>query len=117
MTALALTNLITQTAQKTVRYATLTAQFGDGYMQRAVDGINDKQESWSIIYDNLNQTNRDALWVFIEQVKMSAVIEWTAPGDLTEKKWIIDPSADISEQAKAGSIYTVGFTLKRVFDL
>ena len=117
MTALALTNLITQSAAKTAKYTTITAQFGDGYMQRAVDGINDKQETWSISYDNLNLTNRNLLWLFIEQVKMTGVIEWTAPGDLLEKKWVIDPEGTISEQAKAGAIYTVNFSLKRVFDL
>jgi phage-related protein len=117
MTALPLTQFIIQSAQKSVNYATLVAQFGDGYMQRAGDGINKKQEMWSITYDNMNQTERDILWIFIESVQMSDVIEWTAPGDLAEKKWIIDPETKITEQAKAGAIYTVGFTLQRVFDL
>lgn len=117
MTALPLTTYITQTAQKTVKFSTITAQFGDGYMQRAGDGINKKQEMWSITYDNLDQTQRNILWVFIEIVQQTAVIEWTAPGDLTEKNWVIDPETDINEQAKAGAIYSVRFTLKRVFDL
>lgn len=117
MTALPLTTYITQTAQKTVKFSTITAQFGDGYMQRAGDGINKKQEMWTITYDNLDQTQRNILWVFIEIVQQTAVIEWTAPGDLTEKNWVIDPETDIGEQAKAGAIYTVRFTLKRVFDL
>lgn len=117
MTALPLTNLITQSSAKTVTFKTITAQFGGGYMQRADDGINDKREMWIIQYDNLNQTDRDTLWVFIDIVKTSKIIEWTAPGDLVEKKWIIDPENTISEQAKAGSIYTVSFTLRRMFDL
>lgn len=117
MTALPLTNFIVQTSAKSVQFATLVAQFGDGYMQRAGDGINDKQEKWDIMYDNLTQANRDSLWVFIDQVKMFDVIEWTAPGDLAEKKWIIDPETDIREQALAGAIYSVAFTLRRNFDL
>ena len=117
MTALPLTNLIIQTSQKTVKFTTITAQFGDGYLQRAGDGINQKKDMWSITYDNLDQTERDTLWVFIDLVQMSDVIEWQAPGDLVEKKWIIDPETEITEQAKAGAIYTVRFTLKRVFDL
>jgi phage-related protein len=116
MTALPLTDKIIQTAQKTVRFTTITAQFGDGYMLRATDGINSKQEDWSITYDNLEQTERDLIWVFIDLVKQADVIEWTAPGDLTEKNWIIDPESDVTEQAKTGDIYTIGFTLKRVFD-
>ena len=117
MTELPLTNLIIQTAQKQVNFSTIVSQFGDGYMQRAGDGINKEQELWSVTWDNLTQTNRDTIWTFIDQVQMSEVIEWTAPGDLDEKKWIIDPESKITEQAKAGAIYTVGFTLKRVFDL
>ncbi len=108
---------IAQTSGKQVNYTTMIAQFGDGYMQRAGDGINKKKEVWTILYDNLNQTERDILWVFIEQVQMSDVIEWTAPGDLAEKKWIIDPESTITEQAKAGALYSVTLTLKRVFDL
>lgn len=117
MTALPLQNFITQTAVKSANFTTITAQFGDGYMQRAVDGINDKKESWNITYDNVNLNQRDSIWVFIDSVKMSDVIEWTAPGDLLEKKWIIDPEGTINEQAKTGDIYTVGFTIMRVFDL
>lgn len=117
MAALPLINFINQSAVKSVSFTTITAQFGDGYMQRAVDGINDKKEKWNIPWDNLNQTNRDVLWTFIDQVKSSNIIEWTAPGDLTEKKWIIDPEGTIDEQAKAGALYSVSLTLIRMFDL
>jgi len=117
MVALVQQDKITQTASKEVNYTTLTAQYGDGYMLRAGDGINKKKEKWTITYDNLNQTERNIVWVFIEQVQMSEVVEWTAPGDLSEKKWIIDPEGSIREQAKSGDIYTVGFTLIRIFDL
>lgn len=117
MTALPLQDFIIQSSRKNVKFQTITALFGDGYMQRAGDGINQKREMWALIWDNLDQTQRDILWVFIDEVKMSDVIEWTAPGDLTEKKWIIDPEGDVTEQAKAGDIYTVGFTLRRMFDL
>lgn len=117
MTALPLTNLIVQSAAKSVNFNTLIAQFGDGYMQRAGDGINKQQEAWNITYDNMNQTERDVIWVFINIVEQTEVIEWTAPGDLVEKKWVIDPETEINEQAKSGAIYTVSFKLKRVFDL
>lgn len=117
MTALPLTNKITQTSAKSVNFTTITAQFGDGYMQRAIDGINDKKEAWNIQYDNLDQTDRDLVWVFIDFVKSTNVIEWQAPGDLTEKKWIIDPEGSVAEQAKSAAIYTIAFTLITVFDL
>lgn len=117
MTQLPLTNFITQTSAKAVRYSTIVAQFGDGYMQRATDGINQKQERWTLLFNNLEQTDRDTLQSFIDTVKMSAVIEWTAPGDATEKNWVIDPQSLISETAKAGNVFSITISLKRVFDL
>ena len=116
MTALPIPGKIIQSAQKTVNFTTIVAQFGDGYMLRASDGINDKKEGWNITYDNLSSAERDTIWVFLDLVKMSAVIEWTAPGDLVEKNWVVDPESEIIEQAKTGDIYTIGFALKRVFD-
>ena len=116
MTALPIPSKIIQTAQKAVKFTTITAQVGDGYMLRAADGINDKTEMWSITYDNLASAERDVIWVFLNLVKMSAVVEWTAPGDLVEKNWIVDPESEIAEQAKTGDIYSISFTLKRVFD-
>lgn len=117
MTALPLTNLISQTSAKSFRFATIVAQFGDGYMQRATDGINQKQEGWNVVYDNLQTADRDTVQAFIDIVKMAGVIEWTAPGDSTEKKWVIDPQSVIGETAKAGDLFSINLTLKRVFDL
>jgi phage-related protein len=117
MATLVLQNRITQTSSKTYKFNTIIANYGDGYMQRAGDGINKKRESWALIYDNLTQTERDTLATFIDSVGMNDTIEWTAPGDATEKKWIIDPESEIMEVAKTGDIYSISFTVKRVFDL
>lgn len=117
MAALPLQDRITQTSAKSYKFNTIVAQYGDGYMQRAGDGINKKREKWSLMYDNLTQVQRDALALFIDQVEMSDTIEWTAPGDLTEKKWIIDPESEITEVAKTGDVYSLTFTIMRVFDL
>jgi phage-related protein len=32
-----------------VKFAVLTAQFGDGYKQTAADGINNQSQSWSVV--------------------------------------------------------------------
>ena len=117
MTALILPGLITQTSQKSYGFNTIIANYGDGYVQRAGDGINKKKEKWSVTYDNLTQVDRDSVAAFIDLVQMSGLIEWTAPGDLTEKKWVIDPETEITEVAKTGDIYTINFTLIRAFDL
>ena len=117
MAALPLQDRITQTSAKTYKFNTIIAQYGDGYMQRAGDGINKKREKWSLVYDNLTQTERDQLALFIDQVQMADTIEWTAPGDLTEKKFIIDPESEVVEVAKTGDIYSLTLTIMRVFDL
>lgn len=117
MATLVLQNRITQTSQKSYRFNTIVANYGDGYTQRVGDGINKKREKWNIIFDNLTQTERDTLATFIDQAQSENTIEWTAPGDATEKKWIIDPESEVTEVAKTGDIYSITFTLMRVFDL
>lgn len=39
-----------------VTLRTLTAQFGDGYKQTAADGINNKAQSWPLIFTGLSAT-------------------------------------------------------------
>jgi phage-related protein len=117
MALLPLQNRITQTSAKTYMFKTIVAKYGDGYIQRAGDGINKKREMWSLVFDNLTQTERDVLALFIDQVQMSDTIEWTAPGDSTEKKWVIDPESEIVEVAKSADIYSITMSIMRVFDL
>ena len=49
-----------------VNYSTLTAKFGDGYEQRALDGINTKQENISISFNNRNYKEANLIAAFFD---------------------------------------------------
>lgn len=49
-----------------VKYSLLTAKFGDGYEQRALDGINTKQESISISFNNRDYKEANLIAAFFD---------------------------------------------------
>jgi phage-related protein len=112
--ALPLTSYISQASSKSRKNRVLKAQFGDGYEQVAPDGINNKIDMWSIVYDNLSSTDRGTLWTFIDGVGSWDIVTWTPIGEGTQKKFRITPDG-ASEQVKAGNVYSVSFTLQQVF--
>ena len=116
MTALALQDSISQSSNHTKKYNTIVTQYGDGYIQRASDGINTQKEVWNILYDNLTSAQVVTLQAFFDTVGMFGVIEWAPPNEV-EKKWIIDPDSEINFQDKAGDISDVTFSLRRIYDL
>lgn len=49
-----------------VSYSLLTAKFGDGYEQRALDGINTKQENISISFNNRDYKEANLIAAFFD---------------------------------------------------
>lgn len=52
-----------------VSFDILTAKFGDGYEQRALNGINSKQETFSVTFNNRNYTEGNLIAAFFDQKK------------------------------------------------
>ena len=50
-----------------VSYSLLTAKFGDGYEQRALDGINSKQETINISFNNRNYKEGNLIAGFFDK--------------------------------------------------
>ncbi len=111
-TALPLTDLISQGSTRKRKFRVLKAQFGDGYLQTAPDGVNHQIDQWNLIFANLTLTDRATLWSAIETVGASDYLTWTPPGD-TAKKWKI--VSEISESPQSGDIYTISFDVMEVF--
>ena len=85
----------------------LVSQFGDGYMQRARDGINTITESWSMSWKNRSITDGQKLISFFESTEGLHSFTWTPPYSTTPLKVIVDswsvsyPQMDVlSIQAK-----------------
>ena len=58
----------------------LDAQFGDGYAQRAQDGINASPQSWSLVFNGVDDTEADAIEAFLEARGAHEPFDWTPPG-------------------------------------
>lgn len=77
-----------------------TAVFGDGYQQRAADGINTTLQVWQLMFQ-LSKTDIDAIDAFLAGKNGVTSFTWT-PGNGTEikvvcREWsrnIISPRAD-----------------------
>lgn len=114
MSALPLTNFISQSSARKRTYKTLTVQFGDGYQQDAPNGINNIIDEWSIVYDNLSTTDRATLVSFLDSVGAWTSFTWQALGDSTTKNWKVTKDG-WSETVKAGSVYSISFSIKQIY--
>jgi len=113
--AMPLTNYISQSSSGNSSFRTIVAQFGDGYSQRAADGINTKEEAWSVVWENITEAQLTTLRSTFDSVEGYDYLTWTAPGDSTEKKWRISGAINIS--AASGDYYSVSAQITRVYDL
>jgi phage-related protein len=115
MAALPLQTRISQASQQSIKYRILLAQFGDGYSQRSADGINNKDETWTIFYQALTLTEMTQVRDFLDGLKGASTFDWTATGDSTSKKWrVVDEVVVIP---LGGNLYSLSFTCKREYDL
>lgn len=76
-----------QTADKTVTPRMRTASFGDGYIQRVADGINNKPREWSLTFVR-PKAEIDAIESFIE-TNAEVAFDWTDPDGLVGR-WICE---------------------------
>lgn len=61
-------------------------QFGDGYMQRAADGINTHVRIWNLNFKGI-ESEIDDIEAFLQSEGGSASFDWTPPTG-TAGKWI-----------------------------
>ena len=66
----------------------LMANLGDGYKQRAVDGINSMPEKWELTWENISDTDADTLDNFFTTYAGADSFDWTAPRASSSSKYI-----------------------------
>jgi len=76
------------TSTKSVKARILKNEFGDGYSQRAADGLNNTPAEWSLTWAGQSYTDIDTLEAFFEGLGGWDTIEWTPYREGTEKKFI-----------------------------
>jgi phage-related protein len=58
----------------------LSAQFGDGYEQRAGDGINTDPETWALVFENEPDVDFTAIMAFFATKLGRTAFTWTPKG-------------------------------------
>lgn len=75
---------------RTMKPRVLTAAFGDGYEQRAPDGLNAQLEKLTVVWSRLKPVDRRAITEFFEARAGAEAFSWTAPRDTAPKLWIAE---------------------------
>lgn len=79
----------TTSSSKTTKAKVLKAEFGDGYGQRAGDGINSVREQWQVSWVGLTRTEANTVENFLRARKGFEAFLWTSPGG-SQKKWVCE---------------------------
>lgn len=111
--ALPLSTAISQASSGGTEFRSIETVYGNGYSQRAPDGINNSVASWEVSWENVTADEFSTITTAIEAAKGVDYFTWQAPGDAASKKWVV---GKYSKQAMSGNIYTVSCSLKQVFD-
>ena len=62
-------------------------QFGDGYSQRLVMGLNQDPKQWTLEW-NVSEEDSDEIETFLEARGGAESFDWTPPDSNTSNKWI-----------------------------
>ena len=104
-------------------YAVLSAPMGDGYVQRAGDGINTRRDSWNLtargFWSSLNNPsctnglgqNVKGITEFIDRHQGYKSFQWTAP-DGTDAYWTCAGVAKVKESPR---VMSLTFTFVRTY--
>lgn len=75
-------------ANKTSQPKTRRVQFGDGYEQRLLYGLNQDPKEWRLTFD-VSDTDADVIETFLSaRASDSASFDWTPPDSATSYKWV-----------------------------
>lgn len=94
------------------------ASFGDGYSQRAPDGLNYQERTVSLNWPSLNVTQFTEINGFFDANGAGIAFNYTLPLESTAMKWIrTSRSPGYVANSGADALRSLRVDLKRVFDL
>lgn len=88
--------------------------FGDGYSQRGVPGLNSTPQQWRLNWSGISDTDAETLRVFFEELAGVSIIEWTPYNQTDELKWTAN---GWSAKPSGFCIQDCSITLSQEFDL
>ena len=110
-----LTTKISQSSGRTRDYRTIRIRYGNGYEQRAADGINATEDRWVLLWENMSLTDYNTVQNALNTSAGVDYFNWTPFGDTTSKKFVIDGQVQVSPQS--GGLYSLSVPMRQVFDL
>src|SRR5262249_17439905 len=69
------------TTSLSVKPRILTSDFGDGYSQRTLDGINFNRQVWQVVWENLLDSERNNITNFLNALAGVGAFLWFPPKD------------------------------------
>lgn len=75
---------------RSIKPRVLMADFGDGYTQRAPDGLNAQMETITVAWSRLKPADAATIVAFLSARAGAEAFLWTAPRDSTPKLWIAE---------------------------
>jgi len=80
----------TTSAARTVQPRILKTEFGDGYGQRVVDGINAIRRIYNVSWEDISRVDANLIDDFFAARSAAEAFYWTPPGASTPLLWVCD---------------------------
>ena len=103
-----------RSSNKQTETRVLEANFGDGYSQRAADGINNVIDVWSLEWVALDSTNYQEIETFLRDRGGWDSFDFTPPGESTSKKFVCK---QWNTSHHGNNLYSISATFRQVFDV
>jgi len=94
----------------------LEAEFGDGYTQRAADGINHIRETWDVQWNNLDKVDAFIIIDFLKARGGWDAFYWTPPRQDVAKIWTCKQWTGPTP-TPGDNLYNVKAVFREEFDL
>ena len=88
-------------------------QFGSGYSQRAVFGINQDPKVWTLAWSNRSATDANTIEDFLEARAGQEAFDWSPPDDTATYKWICQ---NWTKTLPYSNLFNINATFVQVFE-
>ena len=96
-------------------FRVLDAPFGDGYSQRAADGLNSIPITWNVVWTSRPDADIATLYNFLIALLGYEKFQWTAPDESSPRDWIC--REPIVKTPVTAGYQTMKAVFEEVFDL
>ncbi len=113
MAELITTSVLTADAELRVNRRVLSVKFGDGYEQRALDGINTLNRTWTVTFTPTSKADTANLEAKLQVGLGHKPVLWQAPDESIPSNWIV---RSYTKRPLRGVYLQVSCTFERIFD-